>query len=175
MGTHRISDTNFFLLPTDSHSERQFFFIFSKTQVVEIIKDINEFPVPFCPGFIKGVAPYNQQLLPIVCLEEMFGLENSHSGQAYRQFIVVRSSEVNPETGDNLQVIIAAHSKLQFPKGEAAKGIDTLKKKDVPEDLNNVDFIRGFFMNTKEAAVVVDFNQLLLSGLLPTAYSHQSF
>ena len=175
MGTHRTSDTNFFLLPADTDSERQLFFIFSKVQVIEIIKDINRFPVPFCPGFIKGVAPYNQQLIPIVCLEEMLGLENSRPGQVYRQFIVVRSSEVNPETGDNLQVIIAAHSKLQFPKGEAAGGIDAFKKKDIPEHLDNVDFIRGFFMNTKEAAVVVDFNQLLLSGLLPAAYSLQSF
>ena len=171
MGTHRISNTTFFLLPADTHSEHQFFFIFSKFQVVEIIKNINGVPVPFCPGFIKGVAPYNQQLLPIVCLEEMLGLQNSHSGHVYRQFIVVRSSEVNPETGDNLLVIIAAHSKLQFPKGEAAGGIDTFQQKDVPDHLDNTDFIKGFFMNTKEAAVVVDFNQLLLSGLLPSAYS----
>lgn len=66
-------------------------FVFSLTQVEDILKEMTIVEVPFSPHYVKGVARWRDQVIPVLSLEGTLGLAYTESKET-RRFIMVRSS-----------------------------------------------------------------------------------
>lgn len=162
MKTENITGGKIFLLPAERRLDQKLSFVFSYAQVTEILKDICFYNVPFCPGFIKGVAERNNRLVPVLCLQEMMGIKSQEPHSRYKQFIVVRSTVNDPSNGENLLGVIASASGLQFPRSEDEKTIAAFKPCAVPDFLINRQLVRGMYRNRGLTLISLDFEKILL-------------
>lgn len=154
-----------FLLPVESlHSESKVFLLFSKSQIVEVLREVSIQPVPFCADYIEGAASYSYRLLPVVSPEKVLGLEGTDLERSTRQYIVVRSSVVDPRSGANLQVIFSVGGKLVQPKAEIEQGLSGMCGVAQPDFLSDSTGVRAFFQQDETYYVVVDLNKLVLGN-----------
>lgn len=67
---------------------KQIYFLFSVTQVADVLGEASIRPVPFSPSFIEGVAEWRGEVLPVISLEEALGLEKVKSNRQRRLLVV---------------------------------------------------------------------------------------
>ncbi len=58
------------LFPAAEMSERDVYFLFSVTQVEDIIKELLIYPVPFSPSYTEGIAQWRDNVVPVISLEK---------------------------------------------------------------------------------------------------------
>lgn len=152
-----------FILPTKCRdTQAKVFLLFSKSQIVEVLREVTIHPVPFCADYISGGAPYNQRLLPVVFPEKVLGFAVDDLSTDYRQYIVVRSGAIDPQLGTNLQVILAARGKLVQPKAETEQHIGRMRSVGLPEVIPDPTMVRAVFQQGDSYFVVVDLSKLVL-------------
>ncbi|MCP4349345.1 MAG: hypothetical protein GY795_28025 [Desulfobacterales bacterium] len=86
---------------------RQVFFLFSVTQVEDIINHIPVHTVPFSPPYIEGIAEWRDFVVPVISLEGCLGFETQGTISEPRintRLIMVRTSE---STGGNRSILRA--------------------------------------------------------------------
>ncbi len=162
MQTTQQKAVKIFLLPAENTVGLQLFFLFSQNQVVEILQDVKLRPIPFSFPFVKGITGYNDKLIPVLSPEEMLGLKVDDNDHDYKQYVVIRSSQVNPATGENLQVVLATKSKLQLPQGEDENITRFFKPCSIPECIAAPGMIRAVFDNNGTQVVVLNIDSILL-------------
>lgn len=152
-----------FLLPVELQgNEHKVFLLFSKSQIVEVLRDVSINPVPFCADYIAGVTCHFHRLLPVISPEKVLGLGGDNLAGKKGHYIVVRSSAVDPQSGDNLQVVFATTGKLEQPKAETEQRISGMRSITRPEFLSDSAMIRATFQQDDTYYVVVDLNKLVL-------------
>lgn len=151
-----------FLLPIQSlQNESQVFLLFSKSQIVEVLREVSVQPVPFCEDYIEGATSYNYKLLPVVSPEKVLGMAGSDLA---RQYIVVRSSVVDPRSGANLQLIFTVSGKLIQPKAETEQSLSGMYGVALPDILSEAKGVKAVFQEDDNYYVVVDLNRLVLGN-----------
>lgn len=152
-----------FLLPVEfPHSEEKVFLLFSKSQIVEVLREVTINPVPFCADYIEGGTSYFYRLLPVVTPEKVLGLDGDHVKGGKGHFIVVRSSAVDPQSGENLQVVFSASGKLEQPTADTEQRISGMRSIAQPEFLDDSAMTRAVFKKDEAYYIVVDLNRLVL-------------
>ena len=69
--------------------DRQVCFLFSIRQMEDILLETSVTPVPFSQTYLKGIAQWQDNVVPVISLEECLGLESSNHRKD-TQLIVVR-------------------------------------------------------------------------------------
>ncbi len=75
---------------------RQVFFLFSVTQVEDIINEVTVHSVPFSPPYIEGIAEWRNFVVPVISLEGCLGFKTQDAGSETRtntRLIMVRTRE----------------------------------------------------------------------------------
>ena len=88
---------------------RQVFFLFSVTQVEDIINQVPVHQVPFSPPYIEGIAEWRDFVVPVISLEGCLGFKTESSAgiqhsSAGTRLIMVRTSE---NTGGDRSILRA--------------------------------------------------------------------
>ncbi len=63
-------------------------FLFSVRQVEDILREISVSPVPFSPGFVKGITRWRDHIVPVLSLEECLGFETADADVPNRLILV---------------------------------------------------------------------------------------
>ncbi len=160
----QVQTSKLFLLPAAIDNEQRRFFVFSQSQVAEIIKDVTVHQIPFCPRFMVGAVQLYDTAIPVFCLEEMMGMGSAVNVNDYKQFIVVRTHAKDPDTGENLLAVVAAQSGLQFLQPGDDKTLASFEPCQVPESWDNRQLVRGAYRNQNTDFLFIDFSSLLLGA-----------
>lgn len=81
-----------------SEDARKLFFLFTPSQVEEVLSDIVVRPLPFAPAFLQGLTYWRDSLLPVIDLEKRFAIKNEGKDGASR-FVVVRAGTMENSAG----------------------------------------------------------------------------
>ncbi len=69
-------------------SGRQINFLFSVTQVEDVIKDVDIRSVPFSPPWVDGITRWRGQVVPVISLEKCLGLKVVNPELAERKLMI---------------------------------------------------------------------------------------
>ncbi len=152
-----------FLLPAENDANEQIYFLFSQNQVVEILQQINLHSVPFAEPFIKGIAGYNDKLIPVISPEELLGMK-CEKNQPFTQFAVIRSAKTDPVTGENLRAILASRTKMELPKEETENILQSFSPSSLPSSYPDSSMVKAVFENKGIHVVLLDIEKLLLGN-----------
>ncbi len=81
--------------------EMPLFFLLSMTQVEDVLREAAAYPVPFSPGFIRGMAQWGGEVVPAISPEDALGLfpsddesnaEDVEKSEPGGRWILVRSA-----------------------------------------------------------------------------------
>jgi purine-binding chemotaxis protein CheW len=78
------------------------FFLFTVSQVEEVLPDITLTGIPFAPEFIQGMCRWRRQLLPVIDLKKRFGLTEASQTLSER-YVVVRAG--SKSSADDKQLV----------------------------------------------------------------------
>jgi purine-binding chemotaxis protein CheW len=73
---------------TPKVANRQVYFLFSIRQMEDILMKTVITPVPFSQPYLKGIAQWHDNVVPVISLEECLGLESSNHGQDTRMVVL---------------------------------------------------------------------------------------
>ena len=78
---------------TPEVSGKRVHFLFSLSQVADIVRDVPVRPVPFSPPFVEGIARWRDAILPVMSLEVRLGLETKGPREVRRRMVVRAAAE----------------------------------------------------------------------------------
>ncbi len=88
-----------------NNGKDKLFFLFTTSQVEEVLADLIVRPLPFAPAFLQGVSYWRESLLPVIDLEKRFIPEENeqHGEQSGKsRFVVVRAGTKENAGSDNV-------------------------------------------------------------------------
>ena len=86
--TASIQKVLIFTVQTQKVADRQVYFLFSIKQMEDILMGTLITPVPFSPSYLKGIAQWHDNVVPVISLEECLGLEPSNHMQDTRTIVL---------------------------------------------------------------------------------------
>lgn len=86
--TASIQKVLIFAVQTPKVAARQVYFLFSIRQMEDILLETLITPVPFSQPYLKGIALWHDNVVPVISLEECLGLESSDHGQDKRMIVL---------------------------------------------------------------------------------------
>ena len=86
--TASIQKVLIFSVLTPEVADRQVNFLFSIRQMEDILLRTLITPVPFSQPYLKGIAQWQENVVPVISLEECLGLEPSNHGQDSRMIVL---------------------------------------------------------------------------------------
>lgn len=161
-----------FLVPLSvSGYPKNFVCLFSQNQIVEFIESRFIHPIPRSPNYLKGVLWHHDNLLPVIDLDELCNPHPSVSHPAvplpavqenrYRQFVVVRTGAVDPETGMSLKAIIAAKDRVRIARLSGKALEDTFEQQAPPPSLIQSGLVRGCFRHEDDSILLLDLGPVV--------------
>lgn len=84
--------------------KRDVFWVLSRTQIEHVVQDIDVCPVPFAPPYIRGVAAWQNMVLPVLSLERFFGFSPVGAGTVKRRIVVKTVADSEPRTVKRLLI-----------------------------------------------------------------------
>ena len=159
----RQAEIRTFLLPlTLDDSNNNVFCLFSQNQVVEILGRRPVQRIPMSPNYLKGVLPYQDQLLPVINLDALCSRKSTAGQEGYRQLVVIRTGVVDSATGEPLKAAITASARVRIAKLSAQALATAFVEQEAPASLKNSGVLRGFFQQQANFIALIDLNQVLL-------------
>lgn len=86
--TASIQKVLIFAVQTPKVADRQVHLLFSIRQMEDILLKTLITPVPFSQPYLKGIALWHDNVVPVISLEECLGLESSDHGQDTRMIVL---------------------------------------------------------------------------------------
>lgn len=87
--TNSLQKVLIFAVQAPKVADRQVYFLFSIKQMEDILLETSVTPVPFSQPYLKGIAQWQENVVPVISLEECLELESSNH-QKDTRLIVVR-------------------------------------------------------------------------------------
>lgn len=156
-----------FLVPLSvSGYPKSFVCLFSQNQIVEFIESCFIHPIPRSPNYLRGVLWHHDNLLPVIDLDELCNSRPSVPLPAvqenrYRQFVVVRTGAVDPETGMPLKAIIAAKDRVRIARLSGKALEDTFEQQTPPPSLIQSGLVRGCFRHEDDSILLLDLGPVV--------------
>ena len=93
-------------------SGQKVFFLFSTRQVITVLEEMTVWSLPFSPKFSEGIGFWNNDFVPVICLERYLGF-NIEETQRRRRMLVVHAPSRNPDTVGRVQGMIRVGRQMQ--------------------------------------------------------------
>lgn len=163
----RRGEARTFLLPlTLNDADGNVFCLFSQNQIVEILGRRRVQRVPLSPPYLKGVIPYNDELLPVIDLPPLCGQASSAPNEAPRQLVVIRTGAKDPHTGAPLKAAIASSMGVRMVKLPHRVLAASLLEQEAPDSLKTSGVLRGFFRRQNNSIALIDLNMVVQGTFL---------
>lgn len=137
--------------------DKQPVFIFSTSQVEEVIHEANEKPVPFGPDYLVGFCVRHSNVLPVIDIAQCFGFRSNTRAFNSRYLVIRDVVPLNNET-------VMERCVLKVPDQIMT---DSVPNSLVPVSSDQFDIdaslIRGLFVNKKELMIMPDMAKILCS------------
>lgn len=151
-----------FLLPLSINGYPDgFVCLLTQNQIVEFIDAQFIQQIPCSPGYLKGVLLYQDSLLPVIDLDELWGPHQSVQEKRYRQFIVVRTGAVDPETGAPLKAVVAAKDRARIAKISGKELEEKFEQRETPPFLSESGLVRGCFRHEDDSILLLDLGPVV--------------
>jgi chemotaxis signal transduction protein len=102
-----------FAVKTPKVSDRQVYFLFSITQVEDILMGAVVTPIPFSKPYLKGIVQWHDNVVPVISLEECLGLEYSNSRKDSR-LIVAQVSRKDADESSYYRIMLQVVPPMQM-------------------------------------------------------------
>lgn len=132
-------------------TEGQVWFLFSLSQVEDILKEAAVCRVPFSPSHIEGVANWRDRVIPVIALEKCLGLEPDPAADSGR-LIMVKSG--GPESGERAMLRVSPSIRMMSPPIPSAPlaSVNWIPKRYL---------VRGIYRWEKGFIVIVHMERIL--------------
>ncbi|MGD9947150.1 MAG: chemotaxis protein CheW [Desulfobulbus sp.] len=166
----RHQDARVFLMPMDDlECTQNISFLFSQTQVVEILGNRPIQKIPFSPRHVLGIIAYQGRSLPVINLPDLCGRASEAGRNRYKQLMVVRTTVSDPESGEPLKVALATNAAIRILKLSSQALTNSFIQKQAPDWLTASIGLRGFFQWGDECVALVQLNNVALGNDVPSA------
>ncbi len=139
-----------------SEDAGKLFFLFTTSQVEEVLSDIVVQPLPFAPVFLQGLTYWRESLLPVIDLEERFAIKGEENGGVSR-FVVVRVGAMENEAGGEVFRCVLKLSDEIFPMDISASGF-VVENKDIGIEPS---LVRGTYRLNENSYIVPNLVYIL--------------
>ena len=138
-------------------SNRQIYFLFSLLQMEDILMDVAVQPVPFSPPYIEGVAEWQDNVLPVLSLEQCLGLASDNTGRAKRLMVVraARKADTPVNGYRSMLRVVPSIRMVTLPIPCTPVSVEWLPEQSL---------VRGVYEWEKGFLVVVKIDKSLLGG-----------
>ena len=132
------------------------FFLFTTSQVEEILTDIVVRPLPFAPSYLRGIAFWRNSLLPVIDLEKRFAFEDrKQSGKS--RFVVIRAgTKESPVDGEVFRCVLKLSDDIH-PIDISASGF-VVKNEQIGIESS---LLRGTYLWNENVYIVPDLVSIL--------------
>jgi len=141
---------------TPKVSGRQVYFLFTLSQIEDIIRKLKIYSLPFTPSHIMGLAQWREQIVPVLSLEECLELpQQDMASDKYNKSDAMRLILIH--SGDkNIRGILSADSPIRLiPRPDScscAASVSWLSQKEL---------VRGLYEWDEGLLLVVNINNIL--------------
>ena len=139
--------------PYTTREQQALCFAFTTRQVVEVRSSIKNRPVPFADSFVLGLCPWKNTIVPVIDLEELFGLRGKRQTTDMR-YLVLKTG-VSAQSKPKLYYAI-----VRVPAQINILNIDDIPAKQPPEEINSQS-VRGIFHYQNQVLIVPDLPNIL--------------
>ncbi|MDD2463497.1 MAG: chemotaxis protein CheW [Desulfobulbus sp.] len=165
----RHQDTRVFLMPMEGlECAQNISFLFSQTQVVEILGNRPIQKIPFSPRHLLGIIAYQGRLLPVISLPDLCGRASEVGRIRYKQLMVVRTGVSDPDSGEPLKVALATNAAIRILKLSSQALVNSFIQKQAPDWLTASIGLRGFFQWQDECVALMQLNNVSLGNDAPS-------
>jgi len=85
-------------------NDKELFYLFTVSQIEEVLPEITVRPVPFSLDFVEGMCCWRGLVMPVVDLSRRFGfVESGNKPQSEPRYIVARTGALNQADSPELQ------------------------------------------------------------------------
>jgi len=170
MSQHRQQDVRIFLLPMDGLEQAEnMYFLFTQSQVAEIIGFHPIQKIPFSERHLLGVIPYRNQLLPVINILDLCAPSMLPERNRYKQLMIIRTGAVAPDTGEPLKIAVMANSAIRTLKLSTQALSNSFHQQPLPPWLQASEQLRGFFQWQDSYVALLHLDQLALGPLSPSS------
>ncbi len=86
------------MMQAKGDGKKDIFFLFTVSQVEEVLSEITVRAIPFAPDFVEGMCSWRGQIVPVVDIEKRFGFSGREHSSSDR-YLVVRTG-ISDSTSD---------------------------------------------------------------------------
>ncbi|MCD4742454.1 MAG: chemotaxis protein CheW [Desulfobacteraceae bacterium] len=125
-------------------------FLFSTTQIEEVMHTIDISPVPFTPDYLLGVCLWRKQIIPVIDTFRRYGLQTPRVPDGER-YIVVKAVGIAEEEKQLLQGVLKIPKQIvttQIPTSCSPAAIE-------PSDIDKT-IVKGVFEYQDDLIIVPD-------------------
>ena len=133
---------------------KQVFFLFSLFQMEDVLTTIRVQEVPFSPAYISGISDWRGNVVPVISLEQLLGLEQETVSYSQR-LAVIHSIDQSSDVKDDLWGMVQITRNIKMM---------TLPIPCTPSDFSfkgKEAFIRGVYEWEEGLLVVMNMENLL--------------
>lgn len=168
MSQNRQQDVRIFLLPMDGLEQAEnMYFLFTQSQVAEIIGFLPIQKIPFSERHMLGIIPYRDQLLPVINVLDLCAPAVRPERHQYKQLMIIRTGAVAPNTGEPLKIAIMANSAIRTLKLSTQAMTNSFHQQPLPSWLQASEQLRGFFQWQDSYVAMLDVDQLVSGPIEP--------
>ncbi len=132
---------------------RQAHFLFSVTQVEDVIREAEIYKVPFSPAHVEGLAEWRGRAVPVISLEKCLGLPVESTGRVMRMIMLRTAAEDGSAAGRAMIRTASAVRMTSLPS--ACKPLTSLEWVPRPS------LIRGAYEWPEGFLLVADMRKIL--------------
>ena len=92
---------------------KKIYFLFSISQVVDIVNEISVHGVPFSHPFIAGISRWRNHIVPVLSLEACLGLQSNEQRQE-RRGVVIRSTIEETDSGAGTLCMLEVETSIRM-------------------------------------------------------------
>lgn len=157
--TARTREKRVLIFPAQAKSVegKQIYFLFSLSQMEDVLTATDIREVPFTPKHVEGITDWRGYIVPVVSLEELLGLDALNSYFEEQRLAVIRSAQNESSKADETRCMIRISRTMHML---------TLPIECSPADNSlscNKEYIRGIY-EWKEGILVVLNMAKILNG-----------
>lgn len=154
--THKEKVVVVGITPREHDGNNKLFFLFTASQVEEVLSDTTILPVPFAPPFLAGMSLWRGHLLPVIDIQKRFSFSVPEDDAGFR-YIVVRTGGTDISGNDKILRCVLRIS-------ESIRPIDVPDVSEVISSENvsiESSLIRGIYRCEHDMYIVPDLVSIL--------------
>ena len=162
----------FFLLPmvVGKRDGSPLYSLFTQNQVVEVLGRRTVYPVPFSPPYLRGIIQRQDRMAPVIDADLLCDRTIQGARRLPRQFLLVRTGQQEPDSGDFLTLAFACSETVLTFKLSEQEASRAVAADSPPPSFAAQELVTGFFRLRGYRVLLFDCNAIV-RGVRPGADS----